>query len=103
MISRRTVVSLIPNRLIRYFCLEPNALSGSTSDNYHDLLCGDDGTFPTGWPECDVRCPVPNTPSGFADPALTEGSVAVGGEITYTCENTEAEVGSTLSGSYTVR
>ena len=83
--------------------MEPGALSGSTSNNYHDLLCGDDGAFPTGWPTCDIRCVVPNTPSGFADPGVTEGSVAVGEEVTYTCETPEAEVGSTYSNSYTVR
>ena len=65
----------------RYFCMEPNGLSGETSNNYFDVTCGDDGVFPTGWPQCDVRCAVPNTPSGFAEPGTSIQTQLTGTQI----------------------
>ncbi|XP_059084326.1 uncharacterized protein LOC131881466 isoform X1 [Tigriopus californicus] len=87
---------------LAYSCMETGALSGNTAFTTHTVTCGSDGTFPTGWPPCQIRCAVPEAQAGYEAPADPPGSIDVGESVVFTCATTEAEVGSTQSNQLTL-
>lgn len=82
---------------LAYSCMETGALSGDTALNTHTVTCGSDGTFPTGWPPCQIRCAVPEAQAGYEGPVDPPGSIDVGESVVFSCADAEAEVGSTQS------
>ena len=45
-------------------CATAGETVGDTLQTTHSIRCGADGTFPTGWPTCAVKCPVPDPEEG---------------------------------------
>ena len=44
---------------IDFECSAAGAKVGDTYTNVHTITCRGDGTFPSGWPECEVKCVPP--------------------------------------------
>ena len=67
--------------MLSFSCKNDDHSVGDTLRSVHDIECGADGSFPSGWPECAMRCLVPEPEEGY-DAADNQGSpVGVGTEV----------------------
>eukprot|EP00095_Tigriopus_kingsejongensis_P008505 maker-scaffold181_size278858-snap-gene-0.13 protein:Tk08505 transcript:maker-scaffold181_size278858-snap-gene-0.13-mRNA-1 annotation:"von willebrand factor type egf and pentraxin domain-containing protein 1-like" len=87
--------TIVPGESLTYHCMETGALVGDTASSAHTITCGSDGTFPSGWPACQVRCIVPEPQNGYNDPTPAAESVNVGETLTYECSEAGAEIRAT--------
>ena len=68
---------------VTFTCKNSAHTVGTTMENTHDLTCLANGTFPSGWPECAVKCLVPEPQEGYAAANNQGQPVKVGVEVKF--------------------
>lgn len=90
--------------IVTFECQDAQATVGNEMKSGLNLTCGSDGTFPTGWDTCAVRCAVhqPNATKGYNPQAAGTPPALKGATLTYTCATAGHTVGDTLKPFHTI-